>query len=276
MVLLVVAMAVGMPLRAGAQPEAQCDREMQAAEAQYLEGRFEETISLVSACLDKPGLPDAEAVQAYRMLALANLNRGDLGAARMAIAKLLRIDPGYVPEAVLEPPSQAYSYSFAGLVISIKQQMNVPLTRRERSLLKVFAQKETVHAARLIEADEAYLAGEHDRTIALTRDELRTDSLSVVERAEAYRIQGLAYSAQGKEKGARKAATELIMLYPDYVPSADDPDVFVDLVEEAQQRYKSGAIHREIVQKRRRIQLGYWIVGLAGAAAILGVASQDW
>ena len=96
---------------------------------------------------------------------------------------------------------------------------------------------------RLRAANEAYESSRYGETVELTEEHLEDDA-STVERAQAYRLQGLALVAQGDEQRARNATDNLIRLYPAYETSAQDPPAFQQLVEESKSRYANGDLNR--------------------------------
>ena len=125
----------------------------------------------------------------------------------------------------------------------------------------------------LVQAREAYNAGRYNETIKLANLRLSAEAVSALDRVEAFRLQGLAYSAKGKNKKARQAATDLVMIYPQYEPQAADPQAFNAMVLEAQERHAQGTLTR----KNGRVkQYVYTAVGVAMTAVVLGLSSQDW
>ena len=142
------------------------------------------------------------------------------------------------------------------------------------STSSAFAGGDNGYSERLVQAESAYAEGRHDEAIELTKVHLRTDNLPIVERVQAYRIQGLAYVAKGEEKNARRAVSELIMLYPEYKPAADAPPAFASMVEEARSRYASGTLRKQ--DGGNKMQLFYTTAAVAMSALVLGLSSQDW
>lgn len=125
----------------------------------------------------------------------------------------------------------------------------------------------------LVQARQAYNAGRYNETVKLANLRLRAEAVSALDRVEAYRLQGLAYSAQGKNKKARQAVTELVVIYPQYEPNAADPQAFNAIVLEAQEQRAQGTLTR----KNGRVkQYVYTAVGVAMTAVVLGLSAQDW
>lgn len=96
-----------------------CGDELRAARAEYQEGAYAAAIRLASECLQRAYVTPNEAVDAYRMLALAHLKRNDLAAARTEIVNLLGADPDYEPDHVEEPPV------FVSMVSLVRHQLQL-------------------------------------------------------------------------------------------------------------------------------------------------------
>lgn len=125
----------------------------------------------------------------------------------------------------------------------------------------------------LVQARAAYDAGRYDETIKLANLRLSAQAVSALDRVEAYRLQGLAYNAKGKNKKARRAVADLVMIYPQYEPQAADPQAFNALVLEAQERHAQGTLTRKSGRVKQYV---YTAVGVAMTAVVLGLSSQDW
>lgn len=95
----------GRVLPAQAQTSEVCERALSAAEDQYRDAEFDEALRLVSACLDQGEKSQAQAVAAYRLLALIHLKRDELEQARAAVVNLLGVDPTYEADPVNSPPA---------------------------------------------------------------------------------------------------------------------------------------------------------------------------
>ena len=95
----------GGVLPAHAQTSGVCERALPAAQDQYRDAEFDEALRLVSACLDQGEKSQAQAVAAYRLLALIHLKRDELEQARAAVVNLLGVDPTYEADPVNSPPA---------------------------------------------------------------------------------------------------------------------------------------------------------------------------
>lgn len=104
---------------AAAQTSGGCRTELSAAEWQYQNGAFDESIRLISECLDQDRVSSEQTVRAYRMLALAHLKRDELTAARSAIINLLSTNPNYAPDRVEEPPV------YVSMVSLVRRELNL-------------------------------------------------------------------------------------------------------------------------------------------------------
>jgi hypothetical protein len=105
-----------------AQSSAVCDRALAAAEDQYREAEYEEALRLAAACLNQKERAPAQAVAAYRMLALIHLKRDELDQARTAVVSLLGIDPTYEADPVTNPPA------YVSLVSIVQRDLQSPRT----------------------------------------------------------------------------------------------------------------------------------------------------
>ena len=120
---LAVVLALGaivcwaMPHEAPAQSRSQCAGELMVAQNRYLDGRFDDAVTLLRECLDRETLSAEEAVRVYRLICLASLNKGDQEQARQAIRDLLRRAPDYQADPVQDPPS------YARLVDGVRQEV---------------------------------------------------------------------------------------------------------------------------------------------------------
>ena len=103
--LLMAALVLGVCSEAVAQPRDKCERERVMAENRYLEGFFDEAIALLQPCLGRPDLAVDEAVQIYRLISLAHMNKGDLDQAQQTVRDLLGTVPTYQADPVQDPPS---------------------------------------------------------------------------------------------------------------------------------------------------------------------------
>jgi hypothetical protein len=97
-----------------------CQADLSRAEENYRNGKFQEAISLVQGCIDKSGVQEADLGRAYRILGLVYIAEDDQGQARAAVTQLLRVVPGYAPDANLDSPP------FVSLVDEIRRQLYPP------------------------------------------------------------------------------------------------------------------------------------------------------
>ena len=103
-VLLAIVFLV-VSLDAFAQPRDKCAEERADAVNFYLEGQFDEAIRLLQACVVREELFVDEAVQVYRLMGLAYMNKSDMEQAQRAIYHLLQIVPNYEADPIQDPPS---------------------------------------------------------------------------------------------------------------------------------------------------------------------------
>lgn len=89
------------------------------------EGEFEQAVQALNARLDDPTVPDAELVELYRLLGLAQLYVGNEAAARDAYEKLLQAQPEYeLPRTA--PPKIRELY--ARIKADIRERFVAPVT----------------------------------------------------------------------------------------------------------------------------------------------------
>jgi hypothetical protein len=116
-----VALCLLLSVRASvafAQTPDACTRALAEAEAQYLEGRFDDVLGRLADCLHRSDLARVDAVRAYRLAALAHLMQGNLDDARLSVVQLLGRDPAYEPDPVADLPS------YTALVRLVKEQLS--------------------------------------------------------------------------------------------------------------------------------------------------------
>jgi len=113
----VVALLACTPRTAAAQAANVCGEVIEEAETSYVEGRFDEAIQLLLTCLDGPDVETAQAITAYRLLALALIRKDELAEARAAIVQLFDIYPEYEADPIIDPPA------YTALVDIVKQQV---------------------------------------------------------------------------------------------------------------------------------------------------------
>lgn len=107
-----------------AQTPDSCATALAGAEAQYVQGQLDETITLLAPCLGREEVAVAEAVPAYRLLALSYIKKGNLEEAKIAVLELLNRSPSYEPDPIRDLPS------YAALVNVVKQQLVLAAGRR--------------------------------------------------------------------------------------------------------------------------------------------------
>ncbi len=91
-----------LPLAAGAAPP---PNDLKRARDRYEFGAYADAAGAVRELLSRrKDLPEAEVVEAYRILGLSEYQLGDLGAARSAFVNLLSNDPDYALDPFLVPP----------------------------------------------------------------------------------------------------------------------------------------------------------------------------
>ncbi len=111
------------PLDTSAQTAPSCEREIQTAKEAYLNQEFRQVVTLLSDCLEQPGLPPKQAIRGYRLKSLSFFRQNSLVAARTAIERILSIDPEYRPDPVENPPSYALLVS---MVRNLKDERTPP------------------------------------------------------------------------------------------------------------------------------------------------------
>lgn len=100
-----------------------CAENLNQAEQNYYEGKFDESIALVRSCLQAGGLQQDELVRAYKILAQTYLAKNNPDASRQIVKKILETDPNYTPTIAENPPP------YVELVNSVKAEQ----TQKEES-----------------------------------------------------------------------------------------------------------------------------------------------
>ena len=127
---------------------------------------------------------------------------------------------------------------------------------------------------RLQTANEAYESSRYNETLHLTSEHLSDGESSTIERVQAYRLQGLAFVAQGDEQEAAEAAENLVRLYPGYETINQDPPAFNELIEEAKVRHERGELARS-EPAGDPMQIVYTSTAIVMSAVILGYGMWD-
>ena len=107
-------------VRAPAQTSEECRLAVSHATEQYRAAAFEEVTALVGPCVEAGLLNEVEARQGYRLLALSQLQTGDIANARLAVLRLIILDPLYEADPVQDLPS------YVALVQSVREQLDDP------------------------------------------------------------------------------------------------------------------------------------------------------
>lgn len=100
---LVISLVVGPA--AAQEADGPCEEALAVAEAAYRNAEFDDAIRLLSPCLDRDDVPEAQAVRAYRLLSLTHLQRDELPEARAAIVRIFSLRPEYEADPIEDPPS---------------------------------------------------------------------------------------------------------------------------------------------------------------------------
>lgn len=108
-----------------AQPadSSNCDNILQQAQQAYYNAEFDRAIELVKTCIQKTDLTTSQKEQAYRVLALTSLSKGDTSTSEKFIRKILELNPKYAPTIATDRPD------FVELVNSMRKTMPVQKAR---------------------------------------------------------------------------------------------------------------------------------------------------
>jgi len=107
-----------------------------------------------------PGLSDTDAIEAYRILGIAEHHLGDLGQARSAFVNLLARDPDYTMDAFLVPPSIV---EFFDKVKRDNEPALAPIREQKRALRE--QERLAEEARRKLLAEEQLRAGPPTKVI---------------------------------------------------------------------------------------------------------------
>lgn len=115
LVIFLIIWSVACPARA---QDASCDDALNRAQTLYFEGRFDESLTLLQACLRQGAFPDDEQQRdVYLLIGRTNYAKGLEEEARDALRALLSIVPSYSPDPTQFPPS------FIELVEEVRREM---------------------------------------------------------------------------------------------------------------------------------------------------------
>ena len=194
------------------QAEAPCPERLAEAEAHYVGGRPGQVAPLLEGCLS--GFSGDEAVQAYRLLALARLKGDDAAAATAAVVELLGAVPGYEPDPVRDLPN------YVALVNRTKRQLGLPVATPNRC------------GAAFGAAEASYQASAYNEAVRLLSACLGEETEGDAETAVAvYRLLALAHLGKGDVGSARATLVRLLTVAPDYAPDPEaDPRSYQALV----------------------------------------------
>ncbi len=95
---------IGVSPKLFASNEQSCAANLDLAEENYHDGKFDETIRLVRLCLKDPELIRSDRLRAYKILCRTLLAKDDKNGAKEIINKLLDISPTYLPTIQQETP----------------------------------------------------------------------------------------------------------------------------------------------------------------------------
>jgi hypothetical protein len=137
--------------------------ELKRAKDRFEFGAYAEAAAALRQLLGGPQtLSDAEAVDAYRMLGVAEYQLGDEAAARAAFVNLLSVEPDYALDAFLVPPAIV---EFFDEVKKEHEPALAPLRERRRELRE--QQRLAEEARRRLLAEEAARAGPPTKVVRL-------------------------------------------------------------------------------------------------------------
>ncbi len=133
-------------------------------------------------------------------------------------------------------------------------------------------QAQSFDNAAVSEATAAYETGRYDEALRSANRTAKDKNASLTQRVEAFRLQGLAYSALGQDKKARKAVDQMVFINPGYEARTSDSAAFTALVQDAQQRYANG----ELTPKAKGPSQRFYNVVAAGMSVLtiyLGISA---
>jgi len=121
----------------GALAQEGCETALTDAERLYNEGRFDDVIEILEACLPDD-LTEGEKGKAYRLLSLTYLAKDYLEQARRAIVNLLEIAPSWQPDPVQDPPP------FTQMVAEVREEMQAQQLEKTKQGTETEEQAERV------------------------------------------------------------------------------------------------------------------------------------
>ena len=147
-----------LPAAAGAAPP---PNDLKRAKDRYEFGAYADAAGAVRELLSRrKDLPEAEVVEAYRILGLSEYQLGDRNAARSAFVNLLSIDPDYALDPFLVPPPMV---EFFDRVKREAEPELAPLRERRRQLKE--QERLAEEARRKLLAEEAARSGPPSKVV---------------------------------------------------------------------------------------------------------------
>lgn len=109
------------------QDQVKCEEEINKAQKEYYNGRFDEAIDLIKNCLKKGGLTESEREKAYKLLAQTLIAKGFTSQAKEVIKRILEINPKYNPTIEQEPPK------FVKVVSEVKNEAQIQKIKNKKA-----------------------------------------------------------------------------------------------------------------------------------------------
>ncbi|TFG99004.1 MAG: hypothetical protein E4H13_09305 [Calditrichales bacterium] len=80
------------------------EKTIKDADQKYTEGRFDETIALLTVVVESAKVTSEQKQQAYRLMGLTYIAKDYLTEAKKSIENLLKLVPNYKPDPIYDPP----------------------------------------------------------------------------------------------------------------------------------------------------------------------------
>ncbi len=161
MTIRLAALATALALLPAAAGLAAPPADLKRAKDRYAFGAYADAAGAVRELLARrKDLPEAEIVEAYRILGLSESQLGDRGAARSAFVNLLSIDPDYALDPFLVPPQIV---EFFDRVKREAEPELAPLRERRRQLKE--QERLAEEARRKLLAEEAVRSGPPSKVV---------------------------------------------------------------------------------------------------------------
>jgi tetratricopeptide (TPR) repeat protein len=192
-----------------------CTTRLKEAQRQFLDGEWDASISLIRQCLAFPDLPREQKIKSHDLLAQNLLEKREAGAleqAKASIRALLMIDSTYIPSADSE-------IGYKQLVTTVRKEMSESRKIDKDALFQ--------------RATKFYQQSVLDSASVETRRYLAIGDLTEMEKKSGVELYAQILVRNDSTEAALAQIEKLLSFDPEYMPKADAPEDYRELVEDA-------------------------------------------